>query len=635
MRENAGSWIIKILFGFLVLTFISWGGYTEIGGCSEEDVALVINEKSISKAEYQKIFEQKLEERKRMYPQAFQGDLSKQMEEFLKKQISESIVTETLMRAKTQELDLTISKKELSDLITKLDVFKNEETKQFDINIYKKLLQVNRLTPGQFESQEMERMQMKRLVDLISHGVVVSENELKDEFKVTQTLAKIGYFSLNEKATPYLEAVDEKELTDYFEKNKESFKAGEKRKFGYIGLSVADLFKDTKIDTDDANQYFDENMKDEEKKWGGNLTQISRIMIKEGEHKTEQMNEALKALSTGKTFHEVAYSLSSDYFAKNGGRMGFLSEDEIKVKFSNEALPKITALGIGNISKPIPLKNGVALVLVEDRLPAGEVSFSRLGKAASVQVQLDNAKKNLKTEAEALALSLSKSGKSIESYARENNLTHESVDFFAKDEKIARDIDFGWVKSKIFETSKDAFTPAIRVSADYYIVAQVTGTSPPAAANFGEVKDKVEERFRSEKSKTLFKQKLDVYANDLKKGKSVETMAKELKAEILQTDFFAFSERSTIAGIGTSKELMQAVMKGNAGENVPAHFKVGEKTFFVKILEKKLPDWNEYAKEKKSLKAKLIDRKKNTLLSNWQKNLTSSAKIQKSPEIGT
>lgn len=97
MREHASSWIVKVMFGIIVLVFVFWG----IGGMQdgEQPVLATVNDKKILNREFSQAYEREVDSLRRNNPELSSSDLE-QMD--LKRQVLERMINNYLLRQKAQ-----------------------------------------------------------------------------------------------------------------------------------------------------------------------------------------------------------------------------------------------------------------------------------------------------------------------------------------------------------------------------------------------------------------------------------------------------------------------------------------------------------------------------------------------------
>ncbi|MCX8030579.1 MAG: SurA N-terminal domain-containing protein [Thermodesulfovibrionales bacterium] len=170
MRKHAKYFYI--LFFIVILTFIFWG----VGPLDKPREAYVaeIGSEKISVGEFWRAYENTRE----FYRQIYQGRLTAEIEEKLKLKdiVLENLIEEKVLLASAKELGIVVTDKELQDIITKDTRFIRDGV--FRKDVYLKTLQLNRVTPEQFETSIRNQLTTHKMRQLITTAVDISDHEL-------------------------------------------------------------------------------------------------------------------------------------------------------------------------------------------------------------------------------------------------------------------------------------------------------------------------------------------------------------------------------------------------------------------------------------------------------------------------
>ena len=176
MRQQAQSWLIKVLLGAIVVVFVFWG----VGSFTSRQGAKVaeVNGKTITVEEYRKAYDNLIEQ----YRQQFGGKLDERMLEMLKvkQQVLNRLVDEKLLLNEAERLSLRVAPEELSEAIVKIPAFQDRGT--FNTRRYRMVLNNAQMTPEEFEESQRQVMLIGKLRDLITAGVAVSESEAMAQY---------------------------------------------------------------------------------------------------------------------------------------------------------------------------------------------------------------------------------------------------------------------------------------------------------------------------------------------------------------------------------------------------------------------------------------------------------------------
>ena len=176
IRNNAQSWGVKALFAIIVLVFVFWGVGSFRG--SQKQVLATIGEHQIGLKEFYQTYQRQVESLRQQ-----RGDISTQELRSMdfKRQVFQQMVNDILIRNKARELGLVVGSNQVRAEIRGMDVFHGDNA-TFDPKRYQTLLQMNRLTPAQFEADIRSNLVSNALRQVVVSSVRVEESEAKELF---------------------------------------------------------------------------------------------------------------------------------------------------------------------------------------------------------------------------------------------------------------------------------------------------------------------------------------------------------------------------------------------------------------------------------------------------------------------
>lgn len=170
MRKHAKYFYI--LFGIVIITFIFWGvGRT--GNKGDQGAVLAsIGGTRITMNEYWKVYERAENTVRDAYGEKFDD----KMRQALKMRVLDQMVTEAMLYKAAEQAGLTVTDSEISDAITADPNFR--EGGVFSKAVYLRALQLNRITPEEYESMERRQLLVDKMRRAIEDPVELSPAEL-------------------------------------------------------------------------------------------------------------------------------------------------------------------------------------------------------------------------------------------------------------------------------------------------------------------------------------------------------------------------------------------------------------------------------------------------------------------------
>lgn len=192
---------------------------------------------------------------------------------------------------------------------------------------------------------------------------VFTQKDIQDEMKALPDIAK-EFFQGPEGTTRFVDELMKKELL-YIEAKKRGFdketefqkKVEEFRKIALINkLLEKEIETSPKITDKDIKDYYDKHKEE--------FTQNTQVRLSQIVVKTEEdAKKAYEKLQKGENFKTVAAEMSKDEkSAKAGGDIGAFKRGEMNPTLENVAF----RLKKGQVSMPIPLKDGIHILMVTD-----------------------------------------------------------------------------------------------------------------------------------------------------------------------------------------------------------------------------------------------------------------------------
>jgi peptidyl-prolyl cis-trans isomerase D len=118
MRKHAGSWMIKVVLGAIVVTFVFWGGY-QFTSQRLSRIASV-NGQWISVDDYDNTYKQLLNQVRRTFGNNLTDDLLQSLG--LRKRALDQLIDQAVMLQAAEELNLTLTDDEPAAYLTKRNI---------------------------------------------------------------------------------------------------------------------------------------------------------------------------------------------------------------------------------------------------------------------------------------------------------------------------------------------------------------------------------------------------------------------------------------------------------------------------------------------------------------------------------
>ncbi len=195
MRQKFGPLLVGTVIGLIAFVFIFSGlfGPKATRGLHEGSVAGLVNGESISLAEFNRAYNERLE----MFKGMAGGKINeKQLKMFrIKESVFQELVNRELLTQAADQLGIRASDEEVRDRIREFPAF--QKNGKFDPMVYRQVLEANRYQPGQFERMIRDDATRALWASYFKDRSRVSEAELKQEFEIQNSKREVKYLLLS------------------------------------------------------------------------------------------------------------------------------------------------------------------------------------------------------------------------------------------------------------------------------------------------------------------------------------------------------------------------------------------------------------------------------------------------------
>lgn len=623
MRENAGSWIIKVLLFVIVLAFVFMGAGSF--NASRTSKVATVNGDDITVNQFQQAYYSVLENLRAQFGNRLNDDMIKMFN--VKQQAIDGLIDTTLLRQTAEKNGLRVADAELAESITRIPAFQNNGA--FDNQRYKQVLGQNRLTPETFETMQKEEILMRRLRSVISKNAKVSDLEILEWYNWENTTTDIKYVVFKPAMYEDVEVTDQM-LEEYYNNNKEAYKTQPQIQARYVRFDPEAYKADSVITDEEIQQYYTEQQDEFKVEETVSARHILFKVTKDADEKTAEearikAQDVMEKATSGEDFAELAKTYSEGPSKDSGGQLGAFKREAMVKPFSDAAF----SMAVGDISDPVRTQFGWHIIKVEAHNQASTMPIEE----ASIQITeklADRKSKNIAYDAAVSLYDITFDGEELEKNAKDRGLELVTTDFFTIN-KGPKDI------GKAFATT--AFTlPMMELSditeiGESYYLIQVLNKAPEKIPALEEVKEAVT------KDTKLAQQKIaaeEAAKNFLEKAKTAGSMAVAAEGDALIhiKSTGPMTRNASVPGIGNDRKLMAEAFKLTLNNKFPEAVVQGDTGLFViELQERKLPLEQGLDIAKNNIHDRMLSQKQTALYSSWVASLREKSDITISKEF--
>jgi len=536
MRRHKG-WL-KWSLALVVLTFVVFyipDFLTAPTGAAPSEVLADVEGEPITVGTFTRRYNAQVQAYRNAYGGQMNDELLKQLG--IDRQILQQLIDEESMVAESRKQGITVNDVEIRERILALPGFQ-ENGKFVGEQRYRQILQIQNppLTTTEFENSLRRALLIEKLRTALTGWMSVSDADVVAEFKKRNEKVKLEVVPVTAEAFKSQVTVTDAELVPYFEKAKDKYRIGEKRKIKYAQVNVDQVRGTITVPETEIAAFYQQNITQYQTPA---QVRASHILFKL-EGKDEKAVQALaedvlkKVKAPNADFAALARQYSEDDTNNmNGGDLDYFGRGRMVAEFEQAAF----AMKAGEISNLVKTAFGIHIIKVVDNKP------DQTRPLADVRAELEDQLKWQKAQAEAerIAKSLEATTKTpadLDKVAKERSLTVVETGMIASDEPIQGVGAQPELSARVFGMKEGEVTPAMRVATGW-VFATVTGRQDSYVPKLDEVKARVADDVRQEKAAELARQRATAIATDLKNAKDFTAAAKRAGLEVKTTELVA------------------------------------------------------------------------------------------------
>jgi peptidyl-prolyl cis-trans isomerase D len=441
----------------------------------------------------------------------------------LPKQVLDGLVTQKVLEVAAKRLGIEVTPDEIRQAI-ETHPYLQDQGKFIGIERYKAVLLANSLSVTDFEESIRSSQISRKLREIITDALSVSDRELRDEFSRTNLQTVADYAIL--KKDDYIKRVKptEADLRAYFDGHKDAYRIKERRRAQYLLVPFAQIIPTVSVTEEEIRTEFNQRPYKETVAAAHILFKINDPS-KEAEVKAKA-ESVLKQVEAGGDFSALAKKYSEDTgSASQGGDLGPFQRGQTPKEFEDAAFS----------AKP----GAIVLVRSEDGyhiikvLAHNNPSLQETHDPIKLSLQQKKAREIAKLKAEQAAeLALKK--KDLNLIIKDLGVPAEikETNLFNKDDNP---FEFGIseaLRNEVFELKEIGSIGKAIEHPLGYAVPKLLEVQMPKAGDFAQSRSQVEKDFIDYKAKELMQSDAKKLSEEATKQSSLEKAAKQMNLAV-------------------------------------------------------------------------------------------------------
>ena len=464
------------------------------------------------------------------------------LHDYMESQVGQALVQQAILKIEGDRRGLQVSD---ADLVAYLHQGQFGQAlfpggKYIGDDAYMNFVQTNfNLTRSDFEGKLKKQIELTRLQELITGGVQVTDNAVRESYRVAGTKVKFDYAVITSDDIAKTVNPSDSDLQAFFKQNAARYAQAdpETRKLNYVSFGLDQLpGGKPQVSDADLQSYYNAHQAAYQVKDQVKARHILIAVPDGSDAKTDaaaraKADDLLKQIKAGGNFAALAAANSDDPGSKTqGGELPFMQPGQTVPEFDKA----LFSMQPGQTSGVIKTKFGYHIIQVEQRDQAHTKPLAEV--KAEILPLLEQQKTGTAEQAFATQLAAEAKKDGIDKAAAAHNLHAVTTDFLPRDGTVAGVTDGTSMLSAAFAAGKNA-APQTASTGNGYAVFQVTDIRAPHAPTFDEYKAHLVTDYREQQVPQLLAAQLKKLDDRAKSLNDLRKAAAELNIPVKTSDF--------------------------------------------------------------------------------------------------
>ncbi len=525
IRSKATSFVVKILFGLLIVTFGIWGIGDIFRGHGVDTTVATVGDRKIDAQELSQVVRQDAERWRSMLRGAtLDTEQLKQLG--IVDTALQRLINRDLVDLEIRRLHLAIGDEAVRQAIMSARAFQNGAG-QFDRNLYNQFLANQRKSEPQFEAELRTDMIRGQLNSAVAGGAAAPAELVDTLYRNRAERRTADILIVPSSAAGDPGKPSDADLAAFYEQHQDDFRVPELRSFSVGLLRLEDVAASIKVPEEKLRDEYQSRLAEFHTPEQRRLQQI--LLPDEAKAK-----EAQAQLAAGKDFAEVAKTVADA--APDTLDLGFFGRDDLPPKLAEAAF----SLKAGEVSPPIQDNLGWHILRVAEIKPEETKPFEAVKDQLATEVARDMAGDQIAKAADQIEDALA-GGSSFADVVQRFGLKLtkvENVDANGRDAD-GKPVELPQPSGDILKTAfgtasgqtsqlNDLGGQDQQGSSGYYLL-QVDKVTPAMVKPLDQVRDKAAQLWQAEKHDAALQKLAKDIADEVNGGKKLADIAAERK----------------------------------------------------------------------------------------------------------
>jgi len=523
LRRSTGGWVAKIFIALLVMSFAVWG-VADIFSGYRSQALVTVGDTEISVEEFRFALQREMQEASRQLGRTISLDQARALG--LEGRVLGRMVADATLNNDARDKALGISDETVARVITEDPAF-HDSFGKFNRIYFEQILRSNGLTEAGYVARQRQIQLRRQIAGALALSVGAPEALVEAAHRFTEERRAIAYVVLSANRLSPVAAPDGAALTDFFDANKERFRAPELRQIETVTVTPAALAAEIVVPEEDITATYELHR---DSYAGAERREVQQIVFPS----PAEAQAAADKIAAGADFLEIAKQRG---LSERDVSLGLVEKSAIVDPAVRDAAFSLEA---GKVGAPVAGRLGTALVRVAKIVPAEEKPVAQIRDEIRRELAQKKASEKLLDMFDAVEDERA-TGAPFPEIANKLRLPYRRIDALdaqgrdASGAPIADLPEARLLVQTAFETDPGVELDTLDTESGGFVWLNVLDVTPERDRSLDEVRDEVEKAWRAEELRNRLAAKADELLKRLKDGARLTTIAQELGTVVTTT----------------------------------------------------------------------------------------------------
>ncbi len=491
IRNQAQSWIAKLILGGVALSFVLWGVGDYFTQSQVKTIA-EIDGTPITDGEFAVAYERQLSNYRSLLGKQFSKQAMEAMG--LKQDTIQTLINRRLMLSEADNMGLVAPQDVLLATVRSNPSFQSAGS--FDTQRYQVLTRnMGFRTPTDYEANLRLDLIVDGLQRALTQSASVSEAAVRNAYARQYEQREVAALIVEPTAVEKKVKIDDRQARDFFDAHKDAYRSPLRLNMNVVSIDAKKLAEDIKVDDADIQSAYEEHRDRYVQAETRHARHILVALNKDADEATREaamakIDKALKEIKSGKSFADVARKITDDKAtAASGGDIGYMPQGATVSAFD----AALFSMQKGEISDVVETQFGLHIIKLEDIKPAHVQTLDEVRDALKKELALAKADEEAYRLSQDLDDALGREG-TLQAAADSINLKVEQYGPISLEETLAYPV-FGdpAYRATLFSRHPGDSIEVSEHGKGLFVAIEVTGRDEPANLPFEKVSTQVYE----------------------------------------------------------------------------------------------------------------------------------------------